>query len=116
MLGVELDLDDRWLAHIEAFFKRLGRVMPPGNRIQAMIPRGSRLLWNHNGTAMSIHSTFNGVEIFSVPGVPKEMRPMIENDVLPVLSKQTGTSVILSEILHTFGVGESAVARRNSAR
>ena len=115
VLGVELDQDDRWLAHIEAFFKRLGRVMPPGNRIQAMIPRGSKLLWNHNGTAAGIHSMFNGVDIFSVPGVPKEMRPMIENDVLPVLSKQTGTSVILSEILHTFGVGESAVAEKLGA-
>src|SRR4029453_18108694 len=47
-----------------------------------------------------------------MPGVPKEMKAMFTRDVLPHITKQSGGAVILSRTLHTYGIGESAVAER----
>ena len=45
-----------------------------------------------------------------MPGVPKEMKAMFLRDILPFLKQSTGGTVILSRTLHTFGLGESALA------
>jgi nicotinamide-nucleotide amidase len=50
--------------------------------------------------------------VFVMPGVPKEMKTMFTRDVLPFLKEQCGGAVILQRTLHTFGVGESAVAEK----
>ncbi len=125
VMKVELKLDSAWLDHVRAFFAGLGREMPESNRIQAMIPEGAKLIWNHNGTAAGIRATLNGsatggastassdsrkVELFAMPGVPKEMKLMLERDVLPVLAKMSGGRTIASRALHSFGAGESTVA------
>jgi nicotinamide-nucleotide amidase len=52
------------------------------------------------------------VRIFVMPGVPKEMKAMFTQDVLPHIAKSTGGAVILSRTLHTFGLGESFVAEK----
>ena len=51
-------------------------------------------------------------EIFVMPGVPKEMKIMFTKDVLPFIREKSGGAVILSRTLHTFGMGESAVAEK----
>src|SRR5688572_27968899 len=56
MMNAPLELDQRWLDHMLAYFKERGRVMPKTNEIQAMIPRGAELIWNHNGTAAGIYA------------------------------------------------------------
>jgi competence/damage-inducible protein CinA-like protein/molybdenum cofactor synthesis domain-containing protein len=50
-------------------------------------------------------------EIFVIPGVPSEMKAMFTRDILPALQKESGGAVILSRTLHTFGLGESAIAQ-----
>src|SRR5207247_1728096 len=50
--------------------------------------------------------------IFVTPGVPKEMKAMFTRDVLPHVKQMAGGAVILSRTLHTFGLGESAIAER----
>jgi len=120
-LNEPLELNADWLRRLEDFFKQLGRPMPNSNRVQAMIPRGARLLDNTAGTAPGIDADFNGgtawsCRIFVMPGVPSEMKLMFQKSVLPCLT-QTGAGsaaggVILSRTLHTFGVGESTIGER----
>jgi nicotinamide-nucleotide amidase len=54
VLGVELELNDAWLAKLHEFFRARGREMPPTHRIQAMIPRGAKMIENTAGTAAGI--------------------------------------------------------------
>src|SRR6187549_3998074 len=50
VLGVELELNEQWLTKLHDFFQSLGREMPPTNKIQAMIPRGAKMIENTAGT------------------------------------------------------------------
>jgi len=114
-----LELSEKWLNRLEAFFRKVGRPMPQSNRVQAMIPRGATMIENTAGTAAGIHltSAISNLksEIFIMPGVPKEMKIMFARDVLPHIQQKTGGSIILSRTLHTFGLGESAIAEKLSA-
>jgi nicotinamide-nucleotide amidase len=83
-----------------------------------MIPRGATLIENEKGTAAGIDATYKSGDqkticrVFVMPGVPKEMKAMFERDVLPHVRESSGGAVILSRTLHTFGMGESAVAEK----
>ncbi len=77
VMNAPLELNEQWLVNLEAFFTKLGRTMPPTNKIQAMIPRGAKMIDNTAGTAAGIRATLIGrCEVFVVPGVPKEMKAM----------------------------------------
>jgi nicotinamide-nucleotide amidase len=110
VMGQPLELNEQWLAKLEKFFAQRTRKMPPANRIQAMIPRGAKMIFNTAGTAAGIHAVSSSCHIYVMPGVPKEMKIMFQRDVLPYLKQQSGGAVILSRTLHTFGLGESAIA------
>jgi nicotinamide-nucleotide amidase len=120
VMGVALEPNTQWLAELEKFFIQRGRPMPASNRIQAMIPSGARMIFNTAGTAAGIeaivHASSAGgrrsCRVFVMPGVPKEMKAMFVRDVLPPIQATAGGAVILSRTLHTFGMGESAVAER----
>ena len=119
VMEAPLELNEKWLNRLEAFFRKVGRPMPQSNRVQAMIPRGATMIENTAGTAAGIHlrSAISNLksEIFIMPGVPKEMKIMFARDVLPHIQQKTGGSIILSRTLHTFGLGESAIAEKLSA-
>src|SRR5439155_12304046 len=106
------------LARLTGYFTRLGRTMPPSNRIQAMIPRGAKMIDNTNGTAAGIDVSYRSGDqkticrIFVMPGVPKEMKVMFTRSILPELQSQSAGAVILSRTLHTFGLGESSIAEK----
>src|SRR3954465_874535 len=102
-----LGLNEHWLHFLEDFFKKRGREMPEMNKIQAMIPRGAKIILNSCGTAAGIKAELGNAQVFVVPGVPTEMKAMFTRDVLPQLQKHSGGGVILSRTLHTFGLGES---------
>lgn len=122
VMGEPLEMNETWLKHLEEFFRQRNRPMPDINKIQAMIPRTATMLFNHAGTAAGITAelavrscSFKGITqhsvlVFVMPGVPKEMKIMFERSVLPIIKQNAGGSVILSKTLHTFGLGESAVA------
>lgn len=115
VMGAPLEENPTWRAELTRFFEARGRTMPPINRIQAMIPRGAEMLFNTAGTAAGIAAHLprgdgRDCSIFVVPGVPKEMKAMFLRDILPRVGKASGGAVILSRTLHTFGLGESAVA------
>jgi len=127
VLDQPLEMHEPSLTRMTAYFTRLGRPMPPSNTIQAMIPRTAHAIDNPNGTAAGIRATLSPeflrafapsrlrespCTIFAMPGVPKEMKPMFTNHVLPELKQHAGGAVILSTILHTFGAGESTIGEK----
>src|SRR5436190_11529946 len=112
-VNVELVLDPAALAYIESLFARRKRPMPPQNRVQAMFPRGSRVIHNPAGTAPGIdidipRSGKSPARIFALPGVPSEMREMWEQTVAPAIAAMIGSPrVIRHRQIKCFGVGES---------
>jgi nicotinamide-nucleotide amidase len=106
--GVPLVLHEPWLARMEAFYARRNRVMPANNRKQAMLPEGAEFLDNPIGTACGFALTIEGVRFYFTPGVPREMRRMLEEQVLPRLLASAGLQgVIRLKRFHSFGIGES---------
>jgi nicotinamide-nucleotide amidase len=106
--GVDLVLNDEWLACMESFFQRRSRVMPPNNRKQAMLPAGAELLDNPVGTACGFAVDIGKARFFFTPGVPRELRRMLEEQVIPRLQKRSGTqTAIYLKRFHSYGIGES---------
>ena len=108
--GRRLVLDDDLLEQVEEHFRRRGRTMTPNNRRQAYMPEGAIPVKNPNGTAPCfIVEDPRGV-IFSLPGVPVEMKWLFENEVEPYLRRKFNLAeVIHYRVLKIVGVGESAV-------
>jgi nicotinamide-nucleotide amidase len=112
--GQELVLDEKLLAQIEARFARHGFTMSENNRRQAYIPQGAIPIENPVGTAPAfIVETEQGL-IISLPGVPRELKHLMETWVIPFLREklQTGQVIIKSKTLRTCGIGESTVDSR----
>jgi nicotinamide-nucleotide amidase len=115
VFGVPLDIDAEVLATVEERFRRFGyERMPPSNRSQAEVPRGARVIPNRHGTAPGLIVEGEGSTFFVLPGVPAEMRALLEEGVLPVLlaASGEGAPVVRSRVVHTAGIGESALAER----
>ena len=108
--GRKLVLDDSLLEQVESHFRRRGRTMTPNNRRQAYMPEGAIPVKNPNGTAPSfIVEDPRGI-IFSLPGVPVEMKWLFENEVELYLRRKFNLAeVIHYRVLKIVGVGESAV-------
>jgi nicotinamide-nucleotide amidase len=67
VMNAPLELNEQWLVKLEAFFTKLGRVMPQTNKIQAMIPRGARMIDNSAGTAAGIEADVDPVAMNWLP-------------------------------------------------
>ena len=117
VLGVDLVRDDALVERIEAVFGGRGRAMPANNLRQAEIPVGARAIEQMPGTAPGLVCPVGegGDDsprvLYAVPGVPWEMRQMVEGTVLPDLKRRAGiASVIRSRTLRTWGQSESGLA------
>ncbi|HVN68465.1 MAG TPA: competence/damage-inducible protein A [Candidatus Binatia bacterium] len=113
-LDLDVETYEPALAQMEAAFAAMGRAMRPNNRKQADLPRGSRALPNPNGTAPGfIAFASDGKFVACMPGVPREMKPMLVEQVLPFLRERLGTNAtIATRVLHTIGLGESEIDHR----
>jgi nicotinamide-nucleotide amidase len=108
--GVGLVLDEAWLVRMEEFFLRRSRVMPPNNRKQAMLPDGAEFLDNPIGTACGFALTIGGARFFFTPGVPRELRRMLEEQIVPRMLAMAGLQgAIALKRFHSYGLGESHV-------
>jgi nicotinamide-nucleotide amidase len=112
--GVELDLDQTALASIQEFFRKRNRPMNPSVRKQAMLPRGSEILFNPVGTAPGFSLRINRCLFFFLPGVPFEMKRMLADHVLPRIAKYSGGSrdYRMIKTLACFGLTESLTGER----
>jgi nicotinamide-nucleotide amidase len=103
------------LAHIqhlfETVYKRPGGMLER-NRKQADVPDNCNVLHNSKGTAPGMHFIKDGVHFFSLPGVPQEMKDIIQTGVIPTIEKSFERPFILHKTTVTAGMGESMVAER----
>ncbi|HEX9819957.1 MAG TPA: CinA family nicotinamide mononucleotide deamidase-related protein [Methylomirabilota bacterium] len=108
--GVELILCQEWLTRMEDFFRRRSRVMPPNNTKQAMLPATAELIDNPVGTACGFALDIGGARFFFTPGVPRELRRMLEEQVIPRLLARSGLQTAIQlKRFHSYGLGESHV-------
>ena len=106
--GVELVLHKEWLEKMETFFSRRARSMPPNNRKQAMLPATAEMIDNPVGTACGFAMDIGKARFFFTPGVPRELRRMLEEQVIPrILARSGAPASIHLKRFHSYGIGES---------
>jgi nicotinamide-nucleotide amidase len=105
--------DTEVLAHIEDLFKKyISTPISDLNRKQALVLSRAEVLHNANGTAPGMWIRDHGTVFVSLPGVPFEMRSLIENLVIPKLVAEFERPFIIHKTILTYGLGESAIAQR----
>ena len=107
-------VDPGWIAVLDERYARRGIPNPEVNRVQALLPEGARLLHNDTGTApgIAIDDAALGLTVL-MPGVPSEMRGLMEKHVVPLLRAHMHVADrIESRLLRTAGISEAALAER----
>jgi nicotinamide-nucleotide amidase len=99
---IEAELRDR--------FQVRGREMPDSNLAQADVPEPGRYIRPERGTAPGLIVSVGEATVYAVPGVPSEMREMMEGTVLPALAQRTGPRALVSRTLRCYGLAESRIA------
>ena len=109
VLGEEMFTDSALVTELKSHFVRMGREMPPSNMQQAMRISSSTSLPNPRGTAPGWWVEKNGKVVAVMPGPPREMLPMWQNEVLPRLKTRFPVATILSRTIKTFSIQEAKV-------
>lgn len=120
LFGRGMRLDEAYAAALEERWRaRLGRDMPASNRQQAMLPEGARILVNRHGSAPGVWlEDERGRWVAMLPGVPREMRGMLADELRPLLEARAAAAavaeptVVRARTLRTTSVAESALADR----
>lgn len=108
--GTELVLEEELLSQVRERFAKWNTRMSDNNVRQAYIPRGATPIPNPVGTAPAFIVERAGHFVFTLPGVPREMKYLTETRVLPWLRERIGDArIILSKTLRTCAIGESLV-------
>ena len=108
-LDAPLERNEAFLEKMRRRFERRGFEMPACNAKQADFIVGARVLQNPRGTAPGFWADRDGVEVVVLPGVPSEMREIMDDSVLPVLRERAAGVVGRRRVLRIAGMGESAV-------
>lgn len=106
----KLVMNEEILALLEEFFSKRGREMLQVNRDQALMPEACTPLRNDRGTAWGMWFEKTGKVYVSMPGVPREMITLMEQQVLPKIKAQYDLPIIIHEHILTAGLGESYIA------
>ncbi|HEV2440200.1 MAG TPA: competence/damage-inducible protein A [bacterium] len=111
--GLPMELNEEAWTHVQEFFRRRNRPLSSQQQKQAMMPRGARMIPNTRGSAPGVIVEHEGKTLIFTPGVPREMKGMIEDHVIPYLRARglAGTDVIRSRVLRV-ALGESIVEDR----
>jgi len=104
-LGCELRRDEDTISKIKMMFEALGREMSPNNERQAMVPELGDVVPNPVGTAPGFHAKLNDADVYLFPGVPRELKFLIDNVVDEALTK--GEATVARRTLKIIGMGES---------
>jgi nicotinamide-nucleotide amidase len=105
--NVKLVTDQKVEKDLENYFKSRGRTLTDTNRKQAEIPANCTPIYNNNGTAPGMWFEENGKVFASMPGVPYEMKAMMDEFVIPRLSSMFNLPRVFHQTIITVGVGES---------
>ena len=110
VMGRKVVVDEESLRELEERFRKRGFILTKNNERQAEIPEGAGIFRNPNGTAPAFFVEDDGGVIISLPGVPFEMKWLIDNEVLPYIkTKFNVTDVIQYRVLKVADLGESNV-------
>ena len=112
--GLELTFSEEVAENIRRLFASFNRVMPENNLKQAQFPAGAVIVPNHLGTApgyrLDLETPQGTKHLIVLPGVPREMKPMMEDTVLPwVREMRGGGDLFLTRTFQTFGISESGL-------
>jgi nicotinamide-nucleotide amidase len=117
VMGVELVQDDVVLDRITRMFEARGRVMAANNARQALVPVGASVIEQQPGTAPGLVCPIGDKVLYAVPGVPREMKVMLHEAIIPDLQSRMGErAVIRSRVLRTWGLAESTLAETVAPR
>jgi nicotinamide-nucleotide amidase len=108
--GGKLVVDEGAKQNVINIFTKLKRPMIERNLLQAEVPDICTVIQNKRGTAPGMFFNKDGKIFVSMPGVPHEMKGMMEDEVIPHLTKKFKLPVIIHRTLLTAGVGESFLA------
>lgn len=109
-----LVLDQQVLNHVESFFIKRNRPMLEVNMMQAMVPEACEVLFNEQGTAPGMLFEKDGTIFVSMPGVPYEMKYLMETHVIPRLTVKYPLKKLIQRTYLTQGIGESFLADKIS--
>jgi nicotinamide-nucleotide amidase len=109
--GVPLVFDQEYADGMRLRWERQGREFPESNLRQAYRPEGASMIENPKGSAPGFMVDVGGCWIFALPGVPMEMRTMLDEQVMPFLRSigDTDAAVVVSRVIHSWGISEAAV-------
>jgi nicotinamide-nucleotide amidase len=108
--GGKMVVDQPTLEHVTKIFNRLNRPMIERNAKQAEVPDVCTVLKNERGTAPGMQFKKDGTIFISLPGVPHEMKWIMENQFIPQIPGLFKTGFIEHRTLLTYGIGESFLA------
>jgi len=133
LLGKKLVKNPAVLAHIENFFAQRGRPRPPKTDVETFVPEGAEVFLNATGTApglamrvnedgnwrmedgykqrppSSIINSPSSRWLIMLPGPPRELRPMFDQQVVPLIQREFAEEIFICRTLRTTGIGESRV-------
>ncbi len=113
-VGEQLVVNQEALRHLTERFERMQRPMTENNKRQAEFPESAEMVANPMGTAPGIWLRLNnsGCAIAAMPGVPRELKVMMEQEIKPRILKMMPPGehkILLSRVLRLVGIGESAM-------
>jgi len=107
----KLVLNQEALTNVHELFEKHLKITPNKlNEQQAMVPSQAVVLQNKYGTAPGMWLEKNDVVFVSLPGVPYEMKALLQNEVVPRLQQRFQRPFIVHKTILTMGMGESAIA------
>ncbi|HEX2963617.1 MAG TPA: competence/damage-inducible protein A [Ignavibacteriales bacterium] len=112
--NTELEMNPDVLDDVKSIFERRGRQMAKINETQALVPKIARVIRNTRGTAPGMWIEKDNKVLISLPGVPHEMKEMIDSEVIPGISKMnrgSGSCIKIKNLLST-GIAESTLFER----
>lgn len=105
-----LEFDQGMYEHIQAFFARRGRALTEQHREQCYLPSQATTMTNNMGTAPGMHFAKANKHYVSMPGVPYEMKYIVENGVRHLIQKLKQDTAIYHRTIHTAGTGETILS------
>ncbi|MFC3158740.1 nicotinamide-nucleotide amidase [Chryseobacterium arachidis] len=107
----EIALDEVTFNHLKNYMEKRGRLeILERNREQAFVPTKSTVFQNHFGTAPCMMMEQDGKLLFSLPGVPYEVKPLIKDQIVPYLQEKFSLNYIVTRIISVVGIPESILA------
>ena len=117
LLGKKLVKNPAVADHIENFFAKRGRPRPTKTEVETFVPEGAEVFLNPNGTAPGLAMRISNPKseirnpkwLVMLPGPPRELRPMFDAAVVPLLKREFAEEIFICRTLRTTGLGESRV-------